>query len=99
MVIIHNDINQPIVFVDDRGKAERSNPISMGFRHVASEKESIFTAQLIDASNLRNGIYQVEVMDTITTQKITSFMLKVIDVKSLSLTENNNSKNIGYKNN
>jgi hypothetical protein len=98
MVKITNDINQTINFVDDR--ADKTGSVNLQLTHIATGKVETFEnntvtdgAFVIDASNLRNGLHKAEIAN------ITSFIVKVFDVNSLSLSSPNKDIVLGYKNN
>lgn len=98
MVIINNDINQAINFVDDRSPS--GGVVNLHLTHIATGKVVVFENNIvtdgafsIDASLLRNGLHKAEILN------ITSFIVKVFDIKALSLSSPNNNINLGYKNN
>ena len=96
MQIINNTINQTIYFADDRGEAEQPNPVNAAFTHLATEWEAQSDLVDFDATGWRNGLYTCTVTDAVTLIKITSFIVKVIDIIDLTLTENTEVKDIGY---
>ena len=100
MQSITNDINQTIVFVDGRESQNQANPATLTLTHIATNKEEILTTAVnFDATEWSNGLYSCQVVDAITLIKITSFIVKVIDIKSLTLTENDNALDLGYAKN
>jgi hypothetical protein len=99
MVIIKNDINQEITWLDDRVEAEKSNPVIYVLTHTATNKSVEIATMPFDATELYNGGYSCSVIDTITSKLITSFTVKVIDIKSLSLTENERKIDLNYAKN
>ena len=99
MVIIQNDINQSIIFIDDRVGGEMSNPVSMIITHIATQKIREITTDTFDASEWGNGMYSCSVIDTVTNKLITSFTVKLIDIISLTLTENKEVEEIHYPKN
>lgn len=98
MIKISNDINQSIYFVDDRSPS--GGVVNLHLTHIATGEVVEFNnntvtdgAFTIDASLLRNGLHKAEILN------ITSFIVKVFDVNSLSLSSPNNNIVLGYKNN
>ena len=98
MVIIQNDINQTINFVDDR--AASTGFVDLQLTHVATDKVVNFdnnivssSSFVIDASELRNGLHLAII------SSVTSFIIQVVDVNSINLPENSEKIDLGYKNN
>ena len=98
MQSIHNNVNQTISFVDSRfpiGGATICN-----FEHIASKYiETTATTVNFDATGWRNGLYTCILTDMGTSKEITSFIVKVIDIKSLTLIVNDNENILGYAKN
>jgi len=98
MIKIHNDINQRINFVDDRTPS--GGAVTLHLTHIASGSEVEFTSLdttggifTIDASTLRIGLHSARLGE------FTSFIVKVLDVNSLSLNSPDNDIILGYKKN
>lgn len=106
MQIINNDIGQILQFADDRTAPNHGAAVDLSLEHIATDKTLTFdnntvtdSGITIDASTLRNGLHIANISNNLDSLQITSFIVQVIDINSLNLTENNYNKEIGYKNN
>ena len=91
MVNVYNTSAQTLYWIDDR-LTGGANPVRLVAVHIPSLKIYTVTPlpndNIIDLTGWYNGNYECSIVDNVTEKLITSFTLKVIDINSLSLSEN-----------
>jgi len=102
MINIYNAVDQEVFWLDDR-LTGGTNAVRLFAVHVATKKEVTINPlplnNIIDALSWANGLHVCNIIDNVTDNIITSFLIKVNDVISLDLDENPRSPVIGYNKN